>query len=344
MSAFTEEELGYLLSGRKLARVATVGADGTPHVMPVGWSLSAELDAIEIGGHDFARTKKFRDVRRSGRAAVVIDDLASTDPWRPRGVEVRGRGEAVEGERPMIRVHPERIVSWGIGDGSSSRAVGAPPMEEIVPGLRASAPLRLPFGRDLHARAYLLEREHGNVLLYGAAALEPHLAEVEALGGLTRQYLNHSHEATPEANTVAQRFGAPLFVHAADSADTARAATVRATFDRRHHLDDDLEIIPIPGHTPGATAYLWDTGEHRALFTGDSLYLRDGDWRAALLDGVSDRETYVASLELLRGLDFDVLVPGIVSGGGPGHVLTDPVDARERIDAVVARLRAGADH
>ncbi len=142
-------------------------------------------------------------------------------------------------EEQIIRVHPERIVSWGIGDGSSSRAVGAPPMEEIVPGLRASAPLRLPFGRDLHARAYLLEREHGNVLLYGAAALEPHLAEVEALGGLTRQYLNHSHEATPEANTVAQRFGAPLFVHAADSADTARAATVR-----------DLRPSPPPRRRP----------------------------------------------------------------------------------------------
>jgi pyridoxamine 5'-phosphate oxidase family protein len=95
MSAFTDSELGYLTGERRLARLATVGQDGTPHVVPVGWTYNAELDAIEIGGHDFERSKKFRDVEAGGRAAVVIDDLASTDPWRPRGVEVRGRAEAI---------------------------------------------------------------------------------------------------------------------------------------------------------------------------------------------------------------------------------------------------------
>jgi pyridoxamine 5'-phosphate oxidase family protein len=43
----------------------------------------------------------------------VIDDLASTDPWRPRGVEVRGRAEALD-EPTIIRIHPERVVSWGL--------------------------------------------------------------------------------------------------------------------------------------------------------------------------------------------------------------------------------------
>ena len=56
-------------------------------------------------------------MRRSGRAAIVIDDLASVDPWRPRGVEVRGRAEALTDPQPMIRIHPDRIVSWGIGEG-----------------------------------------------------------------------------------------------------------------------------------------------------------------------------------------------------------------------------------
>ena len=110
MSAFSDEQLEYLLGERRLARVATVGADGTPHVVPVGWSFNRELDAIEISGRDFAGTKKFRDVKRTGRAAVVVDDLASTDPWRPRG-----RAEAVESPRPLIRIHPDRIVSWGVG-------------------------------------------------------------------------------------------------------------------------------------------------------------------------------------------------------------------------------------
>jgi pyridoxamine 5'-phosphate oxidase family protein len=114
MSAFSEAELAYLRSGRRLARVATVGKDGTPHVVPVGWSYNAEEDTIDVSGHDFAATKKFRDVARSGRAAIVIDDLASTDPWRPRMVEVRGRADAIHEPRPLIRIHPDRVVSFGL--------------------------------------------------------------------------------------------------------------------------------------------------------------------------------------------------------------------------------------
>jgi pyridoxamine 5'-phosphate oxidase family protein len=91
-----------------------VGADGTPHVVPVGFSYNAEHDAIDVGGHDFERTKKFRDAERSGRASIVVDDLVTVDPWRPRGVEVRGRAEAIRVPRALIRIHPERIVSWGI--------------------------------------------------------------------------------------------------------------------------------------------------------------------------------------------------------------------------------------
>ena len=114
MSVFTETELSYLLGERRLARLATVGADGTPHVAPVGWTYNAELDAIDIGGHNIERTKKYRDVAHSERAALVIDDIASVNPWHVRGVEVRGPAEVVEDRRPLIRVHPARVVSWGL--------------------------------------------------------------------------------------------------------------------------------------------------------------------------------------------------------------------------------------
>jgi len=127
MSTFTENELEYLGSGL-LCRLATVGPDGTPHVAPVGMiSHNAQLDTIDVGGHDLTNTKKFRDAARTGRGALVVDDLASTDPWRPRGIEIRGRAEAVEGARPLIRIHPERIVAWGIDTGGfqrNSRSVG----------------------------------------------------------------------------------------------------------------------------------------------------------------------------------------------------------------------------
>jgi pyridoxamine 5'-phosphate oxidase family protein len=116
MSAFTRNELEYLGERRpeRLARIATVGKDGTPHVVPVGWRFNRELDTIDVGGMNLARTKKFKDVRRTGRASIVIDDLASIDPWQPRGIEVRGRAEALGGDRPQIRIQPERVISWGL--------------------------------------------------------------------------------------------------------------------------------------------------------------------------------------------------------------------------------------
>jgi pyridoxamine 5'-phosphate oxidase family protein len=53
----------------------------------------------------------------------VIDDLESIQPWRPRGIEVRGRADAISLPTPLIRIVPERIVSWGLEPGRSARTV-----------------------------------------------------------------------------------------------------------------------------------------------------------------------------------------------------------------------------
>jgi pyridoxamine 5'-phosphate oxidase family protein len=133
MSAFTEKEIEYL-NGQRLGRLATVDVDGRPHVVPVAFRYNEELDAVDIGGHNFAGSKKFRDVGKTGRAAFVVDDVLP--PWRPRGVEVRGRAEVrSEGGKEimedfaedMIRIHPRRIVSWGVDSDAfspNSRSVG----------------------------------------------------------------------------------------------------------------------------------------------------------------------------------------------------------------------------
>ena len=110
---FTDAEVRYLSDPeRRLARVATVGANGMPHVVPSGWSFNRALNTIDLGGMNLTASKKYRDVARSGRAAVVIDDVLP--PWHPRGIEIRGRAEAIDGPDPLIRIHPHRIVSWGI--------------------------------------------------------------------------------------------------------------------------------------------------------------------------------------------------------------------------------------
>jgi PPOX class F420-dependent enzyme/OxyR family protein len=122
MSAFTPAEINYLQS-QPLGRLATVGPDGRPHVVPVGFRYNPELDTVDISGHDFAKRKKFRDVRRNPHVAFVVDDVASVTPWRVRGIEIRGEAEILETggqsvrpffDKEMFRIRPSRVVSWGL--------------------------------------------------------------------------------------------------------------------------------------------------------------------------------------------------------------------------------------
>lgn len=120
MSHFTEAEIAYLQS-QPLGRLATNNATGEPHVVPVSFRYNAELDTIDIGGHNMAKSKKYRDIVAHPQVAFVIDDVLP--PWKPRGVEVRGRATQVtvggknnngDFDDELIRITPTQIVGWGI--------------------------------------------------------------------------------------------------------------------------------------------------------------------------------------------------------------------------------------
>ena len=214
-------------------------------------------------------------------------------------------------------------------------------MENVIPRLYASTPEPLGFGPSLEIRAFLLQRERGNLLVYRSQILERDIEEINALGGIFRQYLNHRHEASPACDWVAKTFGAPLHVHEEEAPTVSETCNVAETFSERHRLDEDFEVIPTPGHTSGATAFLWDAGRHRCLFTGDTILFPRSKWVAAVLDGVSDRERYIESLALIRTLDFDLLVPGITTAGQPYYAFVEKPEAERRIDAILERLRRG---
>ena len=217
-------------------------------------------------------------------------------------------------------------------------------MQTVIPGLHASAPQPLSFAPSTHVRAFLLQRRPGNLLVYSAETVAGEASAIEELGGISRHYLNHWHEAAfGGGDRIAQALEAPLFCHENERESVAKTSHVVGTFATRHMEGDDVEVIPIPGHTSGATAYLWDSGEHRCLFTGDSLYLREGEWVAAVLES-SDRAAYIESLELIKKLEFDMLVPWAATAGQPFHGVTGKEDTRRRIDAILERVRRGDDH
>lgn len=119
MAAFTQDQIDYL-AGQRLGRLASLSPDGWPHVVPVTFCYNAAEDSIDIGGHGFAQRKKFRDVRRDGRVAFVVDDVLP--PWQPRGIEIRGTADVLEtGGRTimddfddaMFRIRVSKVVAWG---------------------------------------------------------------------------------------------------------------------------------------------------------------------------------------------------------------------------------------
>jgi pyridoxamine 5'-phosphate oxidase family protein len=113
--AFTDEELSYLKS-QPLARLATVGPDGQPDVVPVGFEYDGTY--FYVGGIDPANTRKVRNVRAGQeQVALVIDDLVSTNPWSPRFLRVYGTADVIDrdgqfGSSVYLRIKPTVSWSW----------------------------------------------------------------------------------------------------------------------------------------------------------------------------------------------------------------------------------------
>jgi len=112
-ATFTAKERAYLNSQR-LARIASVSPAGQPDVAPVGYEWDG--DQFAIGGFDLTRTLKYRNVLRgNARIALVVDDLASMEPWTPRGVKIHGSAAIVETARgPALRIAPLKKRRWRI--------------------------------------------------------------------------------------------------------------------------------------------------------------------------------------------------------------------------------------
>ncbi|MEV0536632.1 PPOX class F420-dependent oxidoreductase [Kitasatospora sp. NPDC050463] len=131
---FTPEERAYL-AGQQLGRLATSGPQGAPQVRPVGFRLN-EDGTIDIGGPRMATSQKYRNAARDPRVSFLVDDMTPADdtdapaPGWGRGVEIRGRAELLTVDVPpvapdffaheILRVHPERIISWNLVARSST--------------------------------------------------------------------------------------------------------------------------------------------------------------------------------------------------------------------------------
>jgi pyridoxamine 5'-phosphate oxidase family protein len=114
MTAFTRAERAYL-DDQPLMRFATASPTGRPDVAPVVFEVDG--DDIVTSGFDIGRTVRYRNIQANPRATLVVDDLASTNPWSPRGIKIIGSASIEKrGEGECFRISPEVIISWGIND------------------------------------------------------------------------------------------------------------------------------------------------------------------------------------------------------------------------------------
>ena len=128
MRAFTSAEVEYLRS-QPLMRFASASLDGRPDVAPVVFELDG--DDILTAGFNITHTVRYRNIQSNPRVSVVVDDLASVNPWSPRGIKIIGTAMIEESDgSPRFRISPTVIISWAINDTTP----GIPKMERRTVG------------------------------------------------------------------------------------------------------------------------------------------------------------------------------------------------------------------
>jgi pyridoxamine 5'-phosphate oxidase family protein len=140
--SFKPHEIEFMKAA-DLARLATIQPDGTLQNNPVGFSYNEDLGTVDIHGYRMSKSRKFRNLTSNNTVALVIDDIASRNPWRVRCLEIRGTAEQAESserrvepnddaiDTAIIRITPHRIISFGIDDTETEP-------HELVPDSRAT--------------------------------------------------------------------------------------------------------------------------------------------------------------------------------------------------------------
>jgi hypothetical protein len=109
-----DERRAFLSEGRRTAKLATVRADGSPHVVPVGFVLDGDEWVLMTGSDSV----KGRNLRRDPRVGLCVDDVDAH-----AFVTVTGTATLSE--------EPESLLHWATVLGG--RYAGADRAEELGP-------------------------------------------------------------------------------------------------------------------------------------------------------------------------------------------------------------------
>src|SRR5260221_10985931 len=117
------------------------------------------------------------------------------------------------------------------------------------------------------AFSYLVRRPNGNVLVDSPRFNAPLVKNIEAMGGVKTMLLTHQDDVA-DHDKFHERFGCSRVLHRDDVRTRTAAVERQPTGLDPVELDDDLLMIPTPGHTKGHAVFLY---RNTFLFTGDHL-------------------------------------------------------------------------
>ena len=117
------------------------------------------------------------------------------------------------------------------------------------------------------AASYFIQRPEGNVLIDSPRFTPPLVKQLEAMGGVKYLYLTHRDDVA-DHEKFHQHFGCDRILHAQDVSATTASVEIQPAGEVPFALDDELLIIPQPGHSAGHTVLLY---KGKYLFTGDHL-------------------------------------------------------------------------
>ena len=121
--------------------------------------------------------------------------------------------------------------------------------------------------KSFGANSYFVQHPAGNWLIDSPRYIKHLVDAFERMGGLRYVFLTHEDDVA-DAAKYANRFGATRIIHRADAEVMPDAEWIvdgAETID----LTPLFRLIPVPGHTPGSCALLYND---RFLFTGDHLW------------------------------------------------------------------------
>jgi glyoxylase-like metal-dependent hydrolase (beta-lactamase superfamily II)/ferredoxin len=183
------------------------------------------------------------------------------------------------------------------------------------------------------AASYLLRRSAGNVLVDSPRAASPLMDRIEELGGVRFMFLTHKDDVA-DHRKYAARFGCERIIHAADAGPLLPTGIERLIEGREDvRLADDLLVIPLPGHTRGSMALLF---QEKFLFTGDHVWgTKSGSLGASESVAWYSWAEQARSMERLLDYSFEWVLPG---HGMPFHARSTGA-MRDALSALVTRMQ-----